>query len=96
MDKHYHVWLRRGKTFLMQDRLYNTRSHANKDAAALQPDPGDRMVRECLVCPPSKRSKRRPVRWALIAKEVATAVGADPAIIREALRAALERERDRE
>ena len=96
MDKHFHIWERRGKTFLMRDRPYTTRSHANKDAAALQPEAGNRMVRECLECPPSKRSKRRPVRWALIAKEVATAVGADPATIRVALREALERERVRE
>ena len=54
------------------------------------------MVRECLDCPPSRRSKRRPVRWALVAAEVAAAAGADPATVREALREALERERVRE
>ena len=93
---HYHIWLRAGRTFLMQTRPYQTRSHANKDAVAQRPDQRDRMVRECLDCPPSRRSKRRPVRWALVAAEVAAAAGADPATVREALREALERERVRE
>ena len=93
MDKHYHVWTRAGKTFLMRDRPYNTRSHANKDAAALQPDPDDRMVRECSVCPVSRRSRRRPVRWSRVAAEVALAVGADPGDVRRALEAAIETDR---
>ena len=41
-------------------------------------------------------SKRRPVRWATVAGEVAAAAGADPVLIREALREALARERARE
>ena len=93
MDKHFHVWERRGKTFLMRDRPYITRSHANKDAAALQPDPGDRMVRECAACPESQRSRRRPVRWSRVAAEVAKALGADPGDVRRALDAALEHEK---
>ena len=95
MDKHFHVWERRGKTFLMRDRPYITRSHANKDAAALQPNPGDRMVRECVTCPESQRSRRRPLRWAKVADEVAAALGADAATVRVALDTALEHEKTR-
>ena len=93
MDKHFHVWTRAGKTFLMRDRKYRTRSHANKDAGALRPDHRDRMVRECEQCPESRRSRRRPPRWAKVAREVAEAVGADPAAVRTALADALDAER---
>ena len=94
MDKHFHVWTRAGKTFLMRDRKYRTRSHANKDAVALRPDQRDRMVRECEQCPESRRSRRRPPRWAKVAREVAETVGADPAAVRTALEAALAGERE--
>ena len=95
MEKHYHVWLRAGKTFLMRDRPYTTRSHANKNAGALRSDPGDRMVRECTVCPESQRSRRRPPRWSRVAGEMAAALGADAATVRAALDTALKNEKTR-
>ena len=44
-----------------------------------------------------KRRKRRqrPPRWATVTRQVAAAVGADPAAVRRALATALQGERDR-
>ena len=93
MEKHFHVWVRAGRAFLIVDRKYHTRSHANKDAEKMKPAPEDRMVRGCVACPPSRRSRRRPVRWSRVAAEVAQAVGADPGDVRRALEAAIEADR---
>ena len=96
MEAHYHAWLRSGRVFTMVARPYAVASTAHRYAEKLRPDKADRLVLACTECPPSRRSKRRPVRWATVAGEVAAATGTDPVLIREALRAALERERDRE
>ena len=82
--------------FTMVARPYAVASTAHRYAEKLRPDKADRLVLACTECPPSRRSKRRPVRWSTISEEVAAAAGADPAIIREALREALARERARE
>ena len=57
--------------------------------------PDDRMVRACTECPTTTPSKRRPPRWATVARQVAAAVGAEPAAVRAALAAALTTERQR-
>ena len=95
MDKHYHVWLRSGRVYMMQAKPYKSRAHANKVAAEMRASPDDRMVRGCTECPTTKPSKRRPPRWAAVARQVAAAVGADPAAVRAALDAALAAERER-
>ena len=94
-DKHFHIWTRAGRTFLMGTRRYTTRSHANKDAVAARPAAADRMVRECSKCPASTRSKRRPPSWSRVAADVAAAMNVDPAALRAELERALEAERAR-
>ena len=93
MEPHYHVWVRSGRVFSLVGRPYTSRSHAAKVAAELREDPQDRMVRACTNCPPSKRSRRRPPRWARVATKVAEVVGADPGTVHQALKAALEADR---
>ena len=95
MDKHYHVWLRSGVVFVLKAKRYKSRAHANKVAAEMREDPEDRMVRACEQCPTTTPSKRRAPRWATVARQVAAAVGADPAAVRAALTAALDAERQR-
>ena len=95
MDKHYHVWLRAGVVFVLKAKPYKSRAHANKVAATMRADPEDRMVRACTECPTTAPSKRRPMRWATVARQVAAAVGAEPAAVRAALDAALDAERQR-
>ena len=95
MDKHYHVWLRAGVVFVLKAKRYKSRAHANKVAAEMREDPEDRMVRACEQCPTTTPSKRRAPRWATVARQVAAAVGADPAAVRAALAAALDAERQR-
>ena len=94
MDKHFHVWVRRGRAFLIVDRPYTTRSHANKDAEKMARSPEDRMVRGCSACPPSSRSRRRVPSMARVAAAVAAAVGADAAVVRVALDEAMAREKN--
>ena len=59
------------------------------------PAPGDRMVLSCTECPPPKPSRRRPPRWATVARTVAAAVGVPAEQLREALDEALKTEKDR-
>ena len=95
MDKHHHVWLRSGTVFVLKAKPYKSRAHANKVAAEMRANPDDRMVRACTECPTTAPSKRRPPRWATVARQVAAAVGAEPAAVRAALAAALDAERER-
>ena len=82
---HYHVWLRSGRTFLMQTRKYEARQTAVSVARKLRPNRVDRMVLGCDVCPASVRSKRRPAKWGRIAARMAEALGLDAAEVRRAL-----------
>ena len=95
MDKHYHVWVRSGVVFMLKAKRYRSRAHANKVAAEMRADPEDRMVRACTECPTTSPSKRRPPRWANLARQVAEAVGADSGVVRRALDRALAAERER-
>ena len=95
MDKHFHVWTRSGTVFVLKPKPYRSRAHANKVAAELRASPDDRMVRACVECPTTQPSKRRPPRWATVARAVAAELGADPAAVRAALDAALAAERER-
>ena len=94
MDKHYHIWVRSGQIFMFKAKPYKSRTHANKVAAELRADPDDRMVRACVKCPESRRSKRRTPRWPRVATAMAETLGADPGKVRRALVAALKHERD--
>ena len=94
MAKHYHVWVRSGLVFMFKAKPYKSRAHANKVAAALRPNPDDRMVRACEQCPESRRSKRRSPRWPRVATAMAETLGADSGEVRRALVAALRHERD--
>ena len=95
MDKHYHVWVRSGVVFMLRAKPYQSRAHANKVAAGLRASPDDRMVRGCVKCPVTRPSKRRPTRWATVARAVAAELGAEPSAVRAALDAALAVERQR-
>ena len=55
----------------------------------MQPEAADRMVRECVICPTSRRPRRTAPSWSRVATAVAAAVGADPAAVRVALDKAL-------
>lgn len=93
MEKHYHVWVRSGLVFMFKAKPYKSRAHANKVAAALRPDPDDRMVRACVQCPEPRRSRRRPPRWSRVAAEVAEVLDAHPTKVHRALVAALRNEK---
>ena len=95
MEPHFHAWLRSGRVYTMVARPYAVASTAHRYAEKLRPDKGDRLVLACTECPPTRPSKRRPPRWATVARQVAAAVGADPAAVRAALDAALDAERQR-
>ena len=94
MDKHYHIWVRSGRIFMFRAKPYKSRAHASKVAAKLRADPDDRMVRACMKCPESRKSRRLPPRWPRVATAMAETLGADPGKVRRALVAALKHERD--
>ena len=71
------------------------RTTAHRWATKNRPNKADRLVLGCTECPPTRPSKRRPPRWATVARQVAAAVGADPAAVRVALDAALAAEHRR-
>ena len=79
----------------MVARPYAVASTAHRYAEKLRPDKGDRLVLGCTECPPTAPSKRRRTRWAAVARQIAQAVGAEPAAVRAALDAALDAERQR-
>ena len=95
MQPHFHAWLRSGRVFTMVARPFADRTTCYRWATKQRPDKGDRLVLGCTECPPTAPSKRRPMRWATVARQVAAAVGAEPAAVRAALAAALAAERER-
>ena len=95
MEPHFHAWLRSGRVFTMVARPFDQRSTAHRWAVQQRPDKGDRLVLACEHCPPTTPSKRRSMRWATVARQVAAALDADPAAVRAALAAALDAERQR-
>ena len=96
METHFHAWLRSGRIFTMSARPFTDRTTAHRWATRQRPVKADRLVLACAECPPTQPSKRRPPRWATVARQVATAVGAEPAAVRAALAAALAAERQRQ
>ena len=84
-----------GAWFTMVARPFDQRSTAHRWAVQQRPDKGDRLVLACEHCPPTTPSKRRSMRWATVARQVAAALDADPAAVRAALAAALDAERQR-
>ena len=95
MQPHYHAWLRTGRIFAMVALPFADRTTAHRWATKNRPNKADRLVLACTECPPTRPSKRRPPRWATVARAVAQAVGAEPAAVRAALDAALDAERQR-
>ena len=95
MEPHFHAWLRSGRIFTMTSRPFAERSTAHRWAQKQRPDKADRLVLACTECPPTKPSRRRPPRWATVARQIAAAVGAEPGAVRAALNAALAAERQR-
>ena len=95
MELHFHAWLRSGRVFTMSTRPFAERTTAHRWATKQRPDKADRLVLACTACPSTRPSKRRPPRWATVARQVAAAVGAEPAAVRAALAAALAAERER-
>ena len=95
MESHFHAWLRSGRVFTMVARPFADRSTAHRYAARMRPDKADRLVLACSECPETKPSKRRPPRWATVARAVAAELGANPGAVRRALATALAAERER-
>ena len=95
MEPHFHAWLRSGRIFTMVTRPFTDRTTAHRWAAKQRPGKADRLVLACTECPPTRPSKRRAPRWATVARQVAAAVGAEPAAVRRALATALAAERER-
>ena len=85
---HYHAWFRAGRVFTMQGRVFSDRTACHKWAAKQRPSKEDRLVLACTKCPVSRKSRRRPIRWGHVARELGVTL--------PALRAAIETERRRE
>ena len=86
--RHYHAWFRAGRVFTMQGRVFLDRTACHKWAAKQRPAKEDRLVLACTKCPVSRKSRRRPIRWGHVARELGVTL--------PALRAAIETERRRE
>ena len=54
---HFHVWLRAGRSFMMQPTPYESRYTAKSVALRLRPAKTDRLVLACDGCPKPARSK---------------------------------------
>lgn len=91
-EEHFHVWIRTGHAFIMRRKRYADRTTAHRAAVRERANPKFRFVLSCDDCVTSARSKRKPRSWGRVAREVAADLGAPAARVREALRAALERE----
>ena len=85
---HYHAWFRAGRIFTMQARKFGDRTVAHKWATRQRPEKADRLILACEKCPVSRKSRRRPIRWGHVARELGVTL--------PALRAAIETERRRE
>ena len=94
--KHFHVWVQSGRVFTMRPRLYESRHTATSVARRLRTDGADRLVLTCEACPATRPSKRRPPRWATIARRLAARFDLPAGQVREALAAELAAERHRE
>ena len=92
---HFHVWTRSGKIFTMQERRFDSRTTANKAAVRLRSTAADRLVLRCESCPSTRPSKRRPPRWALVARNLAARFSIDANELRTALVSELAAERER-
>ena len=77
----------------MQDRTFEERTAAHRWAARRRAGKTDRLVLACECCPERQRSRRKPPRWGVVARAVATAVGADPSAVRIALEEAVAAEK---
>ena len=77
MERHFHVWTRAGKAFLMQERRFESRHTATSVARRVRPNGADRLVLACEDCPATK-----PV------EEEAAAVGDNRPAARGAVRSA--------
>ena len=79
----------------MAPRRFEVASTAYRWAARQRPEAGDRLVLACSSCPTTKPSKRRPPRWATIARALAARFDLPAGEVREALGAALAADRNR-
>ena len=77
MEPHFHAWLRFGRIFTIVTRPFADRTTVHRWATRQWPDRADRLILACEHCPPTRPSKRRPPRWATVARQVAAAVGAE-------------------
>ena len=84
---HFHAWFRIGRVFTMQTRVFSARTTCHNWAAKQRPAKEDRLVLACTKCPVSRPSRRRPIRWGHVARELGVTL--------PALRAAIETERRR-
>ena len=92
---HYHAWLRSGRVFTMSPRVFDGRTAAHNWATRQRDEKSDRLVLACESCPVTKPSKRRPLRWATIARRLADRFDLQAGDVRDALAAELAAERSR-
>ena len=59
MEPHNHVWVRRGRVFVMRPREFVSRQAAHQWASRNHPE-ADTMVRPCEKCPTSEYGPTRP------------------------------------
>ena len=79
----------------MAPRRFEVASTAYRWAAHQRTEKGDRLVLACEVCPETKPSRRRPPRWATIARRLAERFDLPAGEVREALAVELAADRDR-
>ena len=92
---HFHVWTRSGKIFTMQERRFDSRTDCEQRPSGCGPPRADRLVLRCASCPSTRPSKRRPPRWALVARNLAARFSIDANALRTALVSELAAERER-
>jgi hypothetical protein len=93
--EHFHVWVRAGKIYSMQERRFESRTTAHKAAVKLRAEKSDRLVLACSSCPETKPSKRKQPRVGTIARRLAERFDLPAGEVREALAAELAAERER-
>ena len=79
----------------MAPRRFEVASTAYRWAARQRPEAADRLVLACEVCPATRPSRRRPPRWATIARRLAARFDLPTGEVREALAAEIAADRDR-
>ena len=87
---HYHLWVRAGRVFTLRPTRYASRSAANMAGRRAGLPADRRMVRACVACPKSRRSKA-PGRQRRVDTYAAAQLGVTLRALRLALNGAADR-----